>query len=338
MNELQNININDLNVMSNEPYQVKFTNTLSKTTQRTYRSDITNFFKAFFGIKKFEDITDIMILKVDIDMANEWKRQMIQKGLKPATINKKLAALESFYKYLCRRNVPINVPYNPFSSEEGCDRIKNAIVNYSGKTDLSGEEVEMILNMIPQTCDNKMKNLINKRDYIAITFMLATGVRRDELTGIKLGDFSDAHGSKVVKVLGKGKKYRVIKVPNSIYNNICQYAELRYLTMNDTEEYMLSPHTPNLGIRVRGLRMSNTSVNNLVDKYVKAAGLEGRNITPHSFRHTFCTTSLRKDGIRIEDVQDEMGHSKVETTRRYDHINRTIENSTTDYVAKQFGL
>ena len=71
MNELQNININDLNVMSNEPYQVKFTYTLSKTTQRTYRSDITNFFKAFFGIKKFEDITDIMILKVDIDMANE---------------------------------------------------------------------------------------------------------------------------------------------------------------------------------------------------------------------------------------------------------------------------
>ena len=84
--------------------------------------------------------------------------------------------------------------------------------------------------------------------------------------------------------------------------------------------------------------MSVTNVNRMIEKYCEKAGLTGRNITPHSFRHTFCTTSLRKEGTKMEDVQDEMGHSRIETTRRYDHINRTIENSTTDYVADKFNL
>lgn len=338
MNELTN-KYNALTNESDIKFAELFTNTLSKTTRLTYRSDINGFFKMFFGTKKFEDITEDMIKAVDINMANEYVRRLMNGNYTGATINKKLASLNSFYTYLLRRSVPIQLDYNPFASNEGCVRLKNTTESYSAKTDLSDEEVRQLLLAIPRDSEKMDKKLIGERDYLIMMLLLTTGIRRQELVDIKFSDLRKVGDDMVVRIEGKGNKVRFLKVPEQVYQEILNYADLRLLDINkDKDEYLVTVHTRRFGYRVRGKHMSVTNVNRMIEKYCEKAGLTGRNITPHSFRHTFCTTSLRKEGTKMEDVQDEMGHSRIETTRRYDHINRTIENSTTDYVADKFNL
>ena len=338
MNELTN-KYNALTNESDIKFAELFTNTLSKTTRLTYRSDINGFFKMFFGTKKFEDITEDMIKAVDINMANEYVRRLMNGNYTGATINKKLASLNSFYTYLLRRSVPIQLDYNPFASNEGCVRLKNTTESYSAKTDLSDEEVRQLLLAIPRDSEKMDKKLVGERDYLIMMLLLTTGIRRQELVDIKFRDLRKVGDDMVVRIEGKGNKVRFLKVPEQVYQEILNYADLRLLDINkDKDEYLVTVHTRRFGYRVRGKHMSVTNVNRMIEKYCEKAGLTGRNITPHSFRHTFCTTSLRKEGTKMEDVQDEMGHSRIETTRRYDHINRTIENSTTDYVADKFNL
>lgn len=338
MNELTN-KYNALTNESDIKFAELFTNTLSKTTRLTYRSDINGFFKMFFGTKKFEDITEDMIKAVDINMANEYVRRLMNGNYTGATINKKLASLNSFYTYLLRRSVPIQLDYNPFASNEGCVRLKNTTESYSAKTDLSDEEVRQLLLAIPRDSEKMDKKLVGERDYLIMMLLLTTGIRRQELVDIKFSDLRKVGDDMVVRIEGKGNKVRFLKVPEQVYQEILNYADLRLLDINkDKDEYLVTVHTRRFGYRVRGKHMSVTNVNRMIEKYCEKAGLTGRNITPHSFRHTFCTTSLRKEGTKMEDVQDEMGHSRIETTRRYDHINRTIENSTTDYVADKFNL
>lgn len=338
MNELTN-KYNALTNESDIKFAELFTNTLSKTTRLTYRSDINGFFKMFFGTKKFEDITEDMIKAVDINMANEYVRRLMNGNYTGATINKKLASLNSFYTYLLRRSVPIQLDYNPFASNEGCVRLKNTTESYSAKTDLSDEEVRQLLLAIPRDNEKMDKKLVGERDYLIMMLLLTTGIRRQELVDIKFSDLRKVGDDMVVRIEGKGNKVRFLKVPEQVYQEILNYADLRLLDINkDKDEYLVTVHTRRFGYRVRGKHMSVTNVNRMIEKYCEKAGLTGRNITPHSFRHTFCTTSLRKEGTKMEDVQDEMGHSRIETTRRYDHINRTIENSTTDYVADKFNL
>jgi integrase/recombinase XerC len=329
---MNNLSTYTENALSNKTYAGEFTKSLAETTKRTYSSDI----KQFFKVDKFEDISIEMIQSVTTDMANDWVRKMLDKGYKKETINKKLAALSGFYEYLCRRNVAI-VEYNPFDKKEGCVRMKNSISSYVSSTALTDEEVDLILNTIPKTAQKDHDLLVFKRDYIIITFLLITGCRRDELTNIRIGDIRIEEDKPVVRIVGKGGKERVVVIPNRLYEKILDYVQLRRITMKDVDEYMVTSHFWAHGYRQKGLKLSNSSVNAIVKKYAEKAGLDPSKVKPHAFRHTFCTESLRS-GAKIEDVQDLMGHASVKTTRRYDHINRTIENSTSDFLAEKYNI
>lgn len=317
-------------VVNTTTIEENYTHTLSESTKRTYMSDI----KQFFGVEDFRDITIDMIQSVDTDMANSWALMMGNMKLKPSTINKKMASLKSFYKFLCRRNVGI-MAYNPFSTEEGAVRRKNAISSYAKNKSLSDYEVETLFAAIPYKADRDIYRLQYARDYIILEFLLLTGCRREELVKIKLGDFMVADNKHVVRIIGKGEKERLLIIPDSLYSKIVKYVHMRKLSMNDYDEPFVTRHQYQRGIRTRGLWMSTTSINIIVNKYAEKAGLDTSKVTPHALRHTFCTESLRA-GAKLEDVQDLMGHSKIDTTRRYDHINRTIEHSTSDALMNKY--
>lgn len=318
------------NVSRTTAIEERYTNTLSESTKRTYTSDI----KQFFGVTDFEDITVEMVQAVDTDMANAWAMAMGNRGLKPSTINKKMASMKSFYQFLCRRNVGV-MTYNPFSPEEGAVRRKNAISSYTHDKSLTDKEVEALFAAVPYRADREIYRLQYERDYIILAFMLLTGCRREELVTIRLGDFMHTGDKHIVRIIGKGEKERLLIVPESLYSKILEYVKDRKLTMNDYDEPFVTRHQFQRGIRTRGLWMSVQSVNEIVKKYVELAGLDSNKITPHALRHTFCTESLRA-GAKLEDVQDLMGHSKIDTTRRYDHINRTIEHSTSDVLSSKY--
>ena len=113
-----------------------YTNTLTPITKMNYISTI----RSFFGVEDLSQITIQDIQSITPDVVNAWANYQLSIGQSKSTINRKLSAMKSFYQFLCRRNVRI-MEYNPFSTEEGAIRYKNASKDYSDKRVLEPKEV-----------------------------------------------------------------------------------------------------------------------------------------------------------------------------------------------------
>ena len=176
-----------------------FTNTLGKETKRAYVQAI----KEFFG-KDLCNITIEDMQAVTPEMANKYAMNLLNNGLKRTSINRKLSALHSFYKFLCRRSVGI-MTYNPFDSDEGCIRFKNAQKNYIAKRALVADEVKTMFDLA------KMDNsIIGVRDLLVLELLATTGMRRAEVCEIKIGDIQLTQGVYAINIVGKGNKERII--------------------------------------------------------------------------------------------------------------------------------
>lgn len=319
----------------------RYTHELSKSTKVSYSSDI----KQFFGVRKLSSITVDMIQSVTPEIANNWAHDLYDKGYKPQTINKKLTALHGLYKYCCRTSVGL-MTYNPFDTQEGCIRFKNAISKYSSREPLEIYEVKRLLNACKFNSHDVHKNMVDRRNRAIIQVLLITGMRREELTRLKVKDYYYREKKHLLRIVGKRNKERFAVIPTSVYRDLKLYLKYRGIDILDKDKYgdfyIFTSHTNsdedfrrknknyNVGI-------SNMTVNNVVANIAKKAGFPKGRVTPHILRHTFCTESLRTNAS-IVDVADLMGHENIATTRRYDHINRTIEHSTSDELAQEFGL
>jgi len=328
MNEITNKNNLTEGVVSPA---LLYTKELSDRTRMSYKGDI----RMFFGVDDLKDITIEMLQSVTTEQINQWSSDLVlKKKYARSTVNQKLAALFGFYKFLCRRNIRI-MTYNPFSIDEGCHRFKYTTKNYTERMPMNDEQVQILIDSL-DVKKNKHKNKFAAyRDKAMIELMLTTGIRRDEIRKIKIGDISRRSGKDIIFITGKGGKSRVVVVAEKVMEDIKKYLSKRELSTVDHDEYLFSPHSNRTGLNPKGKNLSLTSIDDITDKCVGFAGLSVDDISPHVFRHTFCTDSLRA-GARLEDVQDMMGHSNINTTRRYDHIDRVVENSTSDMLGDKF--
>lgn len=330
MNNLVITNMNSIVKVEHENIESMYTNTLTVETKRSYMSTI----REFFNVSEMSDITIEMLQAVDPYKANDWANSLIDKGNSPATINKKLSALQNFYNFLGRRTVGI-MTYNPFSTNEGCVRFKNAIKAYSDKRALDPTEVVSLLRSVkfPKNKDSK-KYALALRDLIVMKLLVTTGMRRAEITGIKIGDIKIIYGRHVVEITGKGDKTRPMIISKSIKKDIDNYIEARGLTYRDADMPLITNHTSN---GEENAVITEMTIYRIVKKYADISGIGVDDIAPHNLRHTFCTESL-KMGIDIHSVQDLMGHTNVETTRRYEHLVRTITDSPADALTDLYDI
>lgn len=309
----------------------EYSRTLSDETKRTYITAI----KDFFGVEDLNDISVEDMQSVTPFMANDWAEHLLSIGNSKATINKKLGALHNFYEFLCRRSVGI-MTYNPFSTKEGCIRYKNAAKAYSDRRALTATEVNKILSAVEKPDDILSSKYISYlRDLIVIQMLVTTGMRREELAEAKIGDICINSGKRVIRIIGKGDKFRFAVIPDPVMENIEEYMELRGLAYRDEGHPLITSHSR----RVKTETFVNAmTIYRIVKKYAESSGVSiDGDITPHNMRHTFATTSLDM-GADIADVQDMMGHSSINTTRRYDHLNRVIKHSTCEALSKMYGI
>lgn len=331
MNELMISNQETFVETTVQNFTVSYTNTLTDETKRSYLSTI----KSFFGVSDISDISINAIQSVTPEIATAWANEQVTNGIAQTTVNKKLSGLQSFYKFLCRRNIGI-MGYNPFSTDEGCIRFKGAAKNYSSRIALTEDQIADIVSVIPQDGFESLQDeLIGKRDYLIMAILITAGLRRSELCSIKIGDIQQVGDQYVVNVLGKGNKTRMMILAGSIWDKIVEYIELRGLSLEDNADLPLivSHSTNGNGID----HLSDKTVERVVKKYAKLAGVDPSAVSPHVLRHTFCTELLRM-GNDIVDVSDLMGHASISTTRRYDHINRTLENNSSNKLAERFNI
>jgi integrase/recombinase XerD len=219
------------------------------------------------------------------------------RGLCSKSVNRKLAAIRGFYKYLIREG---KVEQNPLANIE---RAKDWM---SLPDTLSREEMNRLLaqpDLIGPT---------TVRDKAMLELLYATGIRVSELIGLTMNAVNWQVG--YLLVMGKGRKERIVPLGRCAYDCMYQYVE------NVRTEILKQKQTDIVFLNKSGDGFTRQGFWKVVKKYAERAGLE-KKVHPHTFRHSFAT-HLIEGGADLRSVQIMLGHADISTTQTYTHITR----------------
>jgi len=218
-------------------------------------------------------------------------------GLSPASVNRKLAAIRGFYKYLLRE---ARVEENPLA------RVETARTWMRLPGALSRDEMESLLAQPAEASPSGI------RDRAILELLYATGIRVSELATLTLNRLNRQMGFLVA--VGKGRKERIVPVGQSALGWLGRYIE-------QARPVFLKKKTSNaLFLNRSGEGFTRQGLWKLIKKYAKMAGLE-RKVHPHTFRHSFAT-HLLEGGADLRSVQIMLGHADISTTQIYTHVSR----------------
>ena len=224
---------------------------------------------------------------------------------------------KSFFNFLVYAKI---ISENPMDTIE---KVSTASVEQS--TDfLTHEEYMRLLDIIGTKLPNvKQDNFeyIRARDLLMVGLVLQTGLRISEVLSLTVNQIDTEN--KRIKVLGKGKKLRVVSFTDDVLTLLQDYTNMRNtIDIKDTDILFLSR---------TGKKMSRQNINVNLKKYCERAGID-KNITPHSLRHT-SITQMGESGMSVAKISAVAGHSSTTITSRYLHVNTQIEE---EYIPKLF--
>lgn len=221
------------------------------------------------------------------------------KGLSVTTQAYHLIALRGFLKYLAKRGIK---SLDPVLVE--LPRTHRPQVTF-----LHVDEIDRIVAEIPQDTEDGL------RDRAIFELLFSTGLRVSELTGLNRGDVNLQRREFMVR--GKGQKDRPVFISQSAADAVQDYLDERKdklpaLFLNN------SRNQPMVGTSGDYRRLSPRSIERIINKYVRAAGIT-KHVTPHTLRHSFAT-DLLMNGADLRSVQSMLGHSNISTTQIYTHV------------------
>ena len=230
-------------------------------------------------------------------------------GSKPATRARKASTIRIFFAYLYDQKI---ISDNPAIG------IKTPKLGKRMPKYLSLEDSKKLLDV---TYDEKDEN--KERDYAIITLFLNCGLRLSELVGINISniDFSENR----LTVIGKGNKERTIYL-----NNACVNAIKGYMSVRPTEGVKNDFKASNkaLFLSKRKERISNRTVQYIVDRELLKAGLDTSKYSTHKLRHTAATLMYQYGNVDIRALQELLGHESIATTEIYTHVsNEQVRNA-----------
>ena len=270
-------------------------------TQKGYGRDLYEF-QAFF---KHID-SQLSFETVDADIIRDWMESMMDKGNSATSINRRLSALRSFYRFALSAGLVSKDP-----SHEVRGPKKNKVLPMF----LKEREMNELLDGVEWQDDFK-----DLRARTILLLFYTTGVRLAELIG--LDDEAIDFTNRQIKVLGKRDKQRLIPFSDEL-----DEALHRYIAVRDSQQ----PRQGNaLFVDDHGFRMNRNQVQYLVRKNLsRVSSLKKR--SPHVLRHTFATAMLNHDA-NLEGVKKLLGHESLATTQIYMHttfeqLKKTYDNA-----------
>ena len=294
----------------------------SEKTVCEYLLDLRTFFR--FMITKWDDLNLAMdefeklsIKRISVDDVKRVTQKNIIEYLmfvgrdrenSSTTRMRKLSALRSFFKYAHTKEHIIDV--NP-TADVDAPKKSITLPKY-----LTVEEAVKLIETV--RADKESKTRI--RDHAIIVLFLNTGMRLSELVGLNLESFDP--DLTMVKVLGKGSKERVIYL-----NKAARAAMIEYLRQRlDPKHVRTSSNAVFLSGREN--RISNKTVQWMVQKYLKMAGLGAKGLSVHKLRHTAATLMYQSGKVDIRVLKDILGHEQLNTTQIYTHVvDRNLEEA-----------
>ncbi len=224
--------------------------------------------------------------------------ELMKLGLKRSTIRLRFAALRSFYKYLVLRRGLASSPV----AEVQMPKPERSL-----PVVLSVKQMDELLDM-PLKCEAPTKGpqWLKYRDAAILELFYSSGLRISELLGldVKHVDFVD----EIVKVVGKGRKERMVPVGGAAMRAIQKYRQEAAVTNGA------------LFRSIRGTRITQQAVDQMLKKYLKMSGIPF-GVSPHKLRHSFATHMLDA-GADLRSVQELLGHASLSTTQIYTHVTK----------------
>jgi integrase/recombinase XerC len=268
----------------------------SEYTIRNYRQEIDQFlgFLRREGVGSWEGVDRLVLRRYLAWLGAE--------GYAKSSIARKLSELRSFGQFLVRERI---VEMNPFRAVSS-PKVPRRLPNF-----LSVDETVALLST-PNASDPQ-----GQRDRAILELLYASGMRVSEVVGLNLSQIDLER--REIRVWGKGGKERLVLLGRPAVGALRQY-------LNDGRRQLLGarankPTTNAVLLNRFGDRLSVRSVQLILDKYTRGAGID-RRVTPHVLRHTFAT-HLLDGGADLRAVQELLGHAQLSTTQIYTHITQT---------------
>jgi len=261
-------------------------------------------------LKEFENFLKSHEADLFVSGKPEWEkvdRIVIRKYLsvlhrknKKSSIARKISTLRSFFRYLVKEKLVSSNPAKAVSTPK---------VEKTLPATLTVDEAFRLMESpdrhLKKVSEAEAKNRV-LRDRAILELLYSSGLRVGELVGLNL-KYLDLHLG-IVRVMGKGRKERIVPVGNKAIEALKTYLDRR--GDPETEEPLF--------VNMRGGRLTSRSVGRLTKKYTRASGIV-RKVSPHSLRHSFAT-HLLDGGADIREIQEMLGHASLSTTQRYIHL------------------
>ena len=265
---------------------LQYTKNASPKTIENYSLRVNRFIDYIWDV----DASEIKMIHIQ-----DFRTYLVKQWLSPKTVNYHAVGLRSFFKFMLRNDVETLSP----------EKIDLAKIPPRRVSYLSEQQVQDILDA-PSAFEKKPLKIL--RDKAILATLYWTGLRVTELITLKTKDIKLSENQ--FSVVWKGSKLRSVFLTQDAKEKIKKYI----LSRGDDSEYLFISLSPNS----YGQPLSRNSVENLVKKYAEFVWITEK-VTPHTLRHSFATSLLRR-WADIRSVQALLGHSSIQTTQIYTHV------------------
>jgi integrase/recombinase XerD len=266
---------------------------LSRNTLEAYRSDLQQYGQ-FLDARALDPLAvtppDLAAFITELATGREGRS-----AVAPATLQRKIACLRSFYRHLRRDQILEQDPTSELRAPRSPGRLPKV---------LSRDEVQSLL------AQPRGSSPSAQRDRALLETMYACGLRASEAIGLELSALDLEAG--ILRTHGKGSKERIVPIGSKAIETLKTYLEQarpRLVGLRDE---------PRVFVNHRGGGLSRQGLYKIVQRHARSAGLDHR-MSPHTLRHTFAT-HLLAGGCDLRSLQEMLGHADIGTTQIYTHL------------------
>ena len=266
----------------------------SDHTITAYSNDIVSF-RDFVVLRYGQtSIDDVLYVQI-----RAWIVELVDQSLSNTTINRKVASLKAFYKFLLRSK---QIKASPLATHKALKTPKIIQIPFSE------QEMVQVAEVFPEGTDFE-----SIRNQLIVELFYATGMRRAELIGLQFKNVDLASG--IIKVLGKRQKERLLPLLPFLIQSIRRYLAVRTdLEIIEDSDYFF--------ITKKGIKLNESLVYRLINSYFSRVSHKLKK-SPHILRHTFAT-HLLNNGADLNSVKELLGHASLASTQVYTHSSLSV--------------
>ena len=269
-------------ILKDYNYYLRMERAMSQNTVASYYSDVEKFLKFYDGRLEDASVADV----------EEYLQS--REGLSERSQARVLSSLRSFFDWLVMEKV---LKDNP------CDRVDGPKIGRYLPNVLSEEEVAALIDSV------EVSGWQGLRDRAILEVLYGCGLRVSEAVGLKISCLYFKEG--FIRVIGKGNKERLVPIGDVAIAAVEEYLEARRVPADSESSDVLF-------LNRFGRSLSRVSMFTMIKAQALAAGIR-KEISPHTFRHSFAT-HLLEHGADLRIVQEMLGHESISTTEIYTHI------------------